>query len=133
MGIKVESIENGEKRRVTEDYTYPDGVTINKGFEFDGASSPRPLWFIVAPFKHPTCSGRHDWDCAYARDTMDKAKKFAAEGNMPEYMRFKKLAKDIRSRADKRYWDCKSQRDNKVAGFLAWSGVRIGSFFGSGW
>lgn len=119
MGISVKSIENGDKRIVTEAYTYPDGVTIPKGYIFDGASVPRIFWGIVAPFKHVTCSARHDWDCGKAKAAMEKG--------------HKKTAKKMRKKADTRYRRCKSARDNKFAGGLAWAGVRIGSFFGSGW
>ena len=41
------------KWQVVEDWEYdlPGGprVVIPKGFEFDGASIPRPLWFILSP------------------------------------------------------------------------------------
>ncbi len=119
MGIKTESIENGDKRRVLEDYTYPDGVTVPKGFICNGASTPRMFWFIVPPFKHPTCFVRHDWDCAQARAEM-------VTGYEP-------TANKMRKEADARYRKCKSVRDNKLIGWLAWAGVRVGSFIGKGW
>ena len=133
MGIKTESIENGDKRRVLEDYTYPDGVTVPKGFICNGASTPRMFWFIVPPFKHPTCFVRHDWDCERARFEMNEAKVWFERGHAKLADMWTIRAIKTRKEGDSRYRKCKSVRDNKLIGWLAWAGVRVGSFIGKGW
>lgn len=119
MGIKTEEINNGNGRRVLEDYSYQDGEIIPAGFEFDGASCPRIFWRIVPPFKNLECSARHDWDCAKARRQRS--------------LGFEKEARAERKKADKRYKKCIGKHDNRLNGFIAWSGVRVGSWSGSGW
>lgn len=44
----------GNVWRLEEAYSYPDGpntITVPAGFEFDLASIPRPLWWLISPFE----------------------------------------------------------------------------------
>jgi len=121
MGISVKEIENGDKRRVTEPYTYNDGTVIPEGYEFDGGSVPRVFWRICAPFKHVTCFAHHDWHCGIARMMcLDDGTKTAS-------------AKHHRVKADHALRVCIAEREGDFIGFLVWTGVRAGSAIGSGW
>jgi Protein of unknown function (DUF1353) len=44
----------GNAWRLEEAYSYQDGpttITVPAGFEFDLASIPRPLWWLISPFE----------------------------------------------------------------------------------
>jgi len=50
------------KWEVMEDWDYPGFGTIPKGFVFDGASIPRPLWWFLSPVGLLLIPGLiHDW------------------------------------------------------------------------
>jgi hypothetical protein len=119
MGIKVEEINNGNGRRVLEDFTFADGYLIEAGYSWDGASVPRIFQRVVRPFKYLKCSARHDHMCSHARRL--------------SRMGFSKDAKSLRSQADAIFRDCITSYDGKILGAVSWLGVRFGSLIGSGW
>ena len=58
---------------VVEDFT-SHGVTVPAGFIFDGASTPRPFWWIIPPYKKTKkASLIHDYLC-YAIDLLEDGK-----------------------------------------------------------
>lgn len=55
-----------------EDFT-AHGITVPRGFVFDGASTPRALWSIVPPFKRTKKAACiHDWNCRQAKNAHDR-------------------------------------------------------------
>ena len=131
--IFVKEIWDGEGRELTKPFIDEDGQEIPVGWQWDGNSAPRIAWRVVQPFKHLTHSCRHDWDCYKARKVMAQAKKFLADGLIGTARIYKLRAKKMRKAGDKRYRDRKLKREGKAIGWVAYAGIRIGSFFGSGW
>ncbi len=113
------------KWRVKEEwsYTLPDGqkIVIPSGFEFDGASIPRPLWMLLSPTGLLLIPGLiHDYAYRY-----DKLVYRDEEGNLIDYQKG----------AGKAYWD-KLFRDvgiqvNGIAfiDVLAWFALFVGGWF----
>ena len=57
---------------LTKDFT-SHGITVPKGFQFDGASTPRALWSLVPPYKRTKKSACiHDWNCRNAKNDKDR-------------------------------------------------------------
>lgn len=56
--VKVISISK-YRLQVIEDFER-NGIKVEKGFIFDGASIPRPLWFLFHPFQYLDSSVIHD-------------------------------------------------------------------------
>lgn len=131
--IYVKEIWDGEGRELTKEYVDDDGEVIPVGWKWDGNSAPRFAYRIVQPFKHLTHSCRHDWDCYKARQLMKQAREFADNGLIGTARIYRIRAKKLRLAADRRYRDRKIKREGKVIGWLAYGGIRFGSFFGSGW
>jgi len=94
---------------VLEDFT-THGVTVPKGFRFDGASAPRFFWSIIPPMRETTkASCVHDYLCKTA------------------------ASKEDRLIADKLFY--KMLREAKlgiVRSTIGFIGVRIGAYFGVG-
>ena len=65
IGIKSAPIYNSKKRIVLEDFYFEwKGILyfIPKGFIYDGASVPRPFWFLYSPYAdNDTGAGLHDF------------------------------------------------------------------------
>ncbi len=113
------------KWRVKEEWSYqlPDGKTIviPAGFEFDGASIPRPLWMLLSPTGLLLIPGLiHDYAYRY-----DKLVYRDEEGNLIDYQKG----------AGKAHWD-KLFRDvgiqvNGIAfiDVLAWLALLVGGWF----
>ena len=114
--LKVLVFKEGGQQLVKLLAPFGDAPT---GFISDGASSPRLFWRVVAPFANLERAVDHDWKCHLARELRSKG--------------FEKEAKALRKEADKKYGNGIKADDNRVAGWLAWAGVRIGSMIGAGW
>ena len=110
--------------RVCEDwhYTLRDGtdIVIPKGFTFDGASIPRPLWMFLSPTGLLFIPGLvHDYAYKY-----NKLLSVDSKGNLIDYQ----------AEAGKAYWD-KVFREigidvNGIAviDFLAWVALAVGGW-----
>lgn len=138
MGIKVEEINDGDGRRLLEPFIFYDGVRADMGWEWDGNTVPLIFAFIIQPFRDLELSCRHDLDCAKARVMMKAALSGTDKVDRKALLQ---TAKEFRSVADKRYKTGtikrRKIRNGKVIGntigWLAFAGVRVGSFFGVGW
>lgn len=92
-----------------EDFT-THGVTVPKGFRFDGASAPRLFWSIIPPMRETTkASCVHDFLC---RSAKNKEERLAADKLFFVMLREAKLS-----------------LPRCIIGYL---GVRIGAFLGIG-
>lgn len=92
-----------------EDFTI-HGVTVPKGFRFDGASAPRLFWSVIPPMRETTkASCVHDYLCRTAKSKEDRRK--------ADRLFFKMLRE-----ANLNIFRC-------LIGYL---GVRIGAFLGIG-
>lgn len=108
MVIKTETV-GYEKERLLEDYIW-EGVTIPKGFTFDGASTPRIFYAIIPPYKRTKKAALvHDWLCSNAKCKAD------------------------RKEADRVFYRLlKEAKLSRVRCIIGYIGVRIGSYMGIG-
>lgn len=92
-----------------EDFT-THGVTVPKGFKFDGASAPRFFWPVIPPMRETTkASCVHDFLCRTAKSKEDRLK------------------------ADRLFFTMlKEAKLNIARCIIGYLGVRIGAFFGIG-
>jgi hypothetical protein len=100
-----------------------DGVkiVINKGFIFDGASIPRPLWALLSPVGLLLIPGLiHDY--GYKFDLLWQVN---TDGTVTTYL----------EKSDRKHWDdlfrCVGQQVNGFSFIdtLAWIGLRLGGCF----
>lgn len=103
------TVGNTGRERLTEDFHYR-GVTVPKGFEFDGASAPRLFWSIIPPFKMTKKAACvHDYLCKEAEGPEDR---LAADECFFRMLREAGLS--------------------LIRCYLGYIGVRIGAWWGSG-
>lgn len=109
MDLYTKTVSDPDKEELTRDFT-AHGITVPKGFIFDGASAPRVFWGIIPPFKRTKKAACiHDWLCANAKN------------------------KEDRKKADKLFKVmCEEGGINKARSTLGYLGVRIGAFLGIG-
>lgn len=109
MELKTSTIGSEGHEVLLEDFV-SHGITVPKGFEFDGASAPRPLYFIIPPYKKTKKAACvHDWNCRNARD------------------------REERLIADRLFYKMLTEGGiNKVRASLGYIGVRIGYYLGIG-
>lgn len=98
------------ERELLQDYVYRD-IVVPKGFKWDGASTPRLFWFLVPPLdetEEGSCI--HDFLCQKAKT--------------PEE----------RKEADKIFYQilCEKDLQPAIRRRLAYTGVRIGAWWGTG-
>ncbi|MDA3832812.1 MAG: DUF1353 domain-containing protein [Spirochaetales bacterium] len=105
--LYYKTTEDVKLREVTRDWSYK-GETVPMGFRWDGSSSPRLLWVVIAPWKNPKASCWHDWKCGQAKNKAE------------------------RKQADKDFKELVGSDGNVVEKQLGYMGVRIGAFFGVG-
>lgn len=110
--MKLELFLKDDKRfyRLLEDYEFECGVTVPKGFEWNGANSPTVTTWII-PKAHRTliASCLHDYLCELATCPADRKK------------------------ADKLFEEELARRGHsKVRSKLGYLGVRLGALFGIG-
>ncbi|NOQ97088.1 MAG: DUF1353 domain-containing protein, partial [Calditrichae bacterium] len=96
-------------------------IVINRGFIFDGASIPRPLWALLSPVGLLLIPGLiHDY--GYKYDLLWQVKE---DGTIATYL----------EKSGRKHWDDLFRSVGKqVNGFsfidtLAWSGLRLGGCF----
>lgn len=74
MELKTITDGNTGKEILLEDFT-AHGVTVPKGFQFDGASAPWFAWPIIPPYKKTKKAACiHDWLCRKAQTKEDRLK-----------------------------------------------------------
>lgn len=96
--------KTNRKWEVMEDWYYP-GFTISKGFVFDGASIPRPLWWFLSPVGLLLIPGLiHDW--GYKNDSWN-------DREMWDRL-FRQVIKEITG--------------TTVIPWIAWAAVRLGGW-----
>ena len=97
------------KERTLEDFT-AHGITVPRGFLFDGASAPRIFWSVIPPmFKTKKAAVIHDWLCKNAKGPKD------------------------RLYADKLFYEMVMEAGlSKTRAKLGYWGVRIGALLGIG-
>lgn len=99
-----------DKEQLLADFTMY-GVTVPAGFIFDGASSPRILWWLIPPFKGTKKSAcLHDYLCKIAKN------------------------KEDRKEADKLFYRGLKETSgfNSIRCLLGYLGVRVGAYLGIG-
>ena len=119
------------KWRVAEDYVHsrPGGlnILIPKGFEFDGASIPRPLWMFLSPVGLCLIQGLiHDYGYYYDRMLIitDEDGIFShAEGAGQKYwdQTFRVIGREVNGMViinDLAYWAL------RIGGWMAWNAHR---------
>jgi hypothetical protein len=101
--------ENPDVEILLQDFTMY-GITVPKGFAFDGASAPRMFWGIIPPFKRTKKAACiHDWLCVNAK------------------------SKEDRKEADKIFYRALEDAGlNKARCTIGYIGVRIGAHLGIG-
>ncbi|MEJ2641671.1 MAG: DUF1353 domain-containing protein [Desulfosarcinaceae bacterium] len=110
---------------LTEDWTHklPDGTTIliEKGFDFDGASIPRPLWALLSPVGLLLIPGLiHDYAYRYdyliAVDGNGNRSKYKANAGRKQWDRlFREVGKDVNGLA--------------LIDMLAWLALSVGGWW----
>ena len=74
MELITTTTEDSRYEVLLEDFT-AHGVTVPRGFKFDGASSPRIFWSIIPPMRETTkASCVHDYLCSIAKNKEDRKK-----------------------------------------------------------
>jgi hypothetical protein len=94
-----------------EDWDYP-GFHIPKGFIFDGASIPRPLWWFLSPVGLLLIPGLiHDW--GYRYNTGSGVKSNISDRGIWDIL-FRQIIKEV--------------TDTTIIPWIAWAAVRIGGW-----
>jgi len=105
--LYFKTTEDIKIREVTQDWHYK-GEVVSAGFRWDGASAPRPLWFVIAPWKNPKASLWHDFKCGQAKNNAE------------------------RKQADKEFKELVGSEESYIEKTLGYAGVRIGALLGVG-
>ena len=72
MELMTRTDEDSRYEVLLEDFT-AHGVTVPKGFRFDGASAPRIFWSIIPPLRETSkASCVHDFLCRTAKNKEDR-------------------------------------------------------------
>ena len=110
--------QTNRKWEVMEDWSYP-GFHIPKGFIFDGASIPRPLWWFLSPVGLLLIPGLiHDWGYKHNLSGGRKAN----------------ISNRKTCRAWRKHWDIlfrqiiKEVTGTTIIPWIAWAAVRIGGW-----
>jgi hypothetical protein len=71
--MELYTVTDGNNHEITfRDFT-THGVTIPSGFRSDGASAPRPFWWVIPPFKGTKKAAFiHDYLCSIAKDKYER-------------------------------------------------------------